>query len=309
MSAIERFKRGRKIKTRVGEYNIGDFVRIKGENFFRRINSDGTLTRVEDGQNGTYDFRNKEVPDKVRENTSWRIALSNSVDPTWGYPSDILQGYSMYRKVKKKQDSKNITVPNYNIAPTLGDSVSNAAWKKYLGLNYNSKFLPVGIPDDKTNYGTNTVRLPKELEMEIPVDTTFIKDRIKRNVDYLNNGLPKSNEVIKTVEQAISHDQKALKSLIYTYQTGDPVGMYEGVYNSRQLINDGVVNWDGINHTPLNVLQYYNIRYDKDTNRMYYSDEYGFDNSDIWPINWFGGYDKFLKGKPVRFRGYIDLNK
>lgn len=29
---------------------------------------------------------------------------------------------------------------------------------------------------------------------------------------------------------------------------------------------------------------------------MYYSDEYGFDNSNPWPINWIGGYDKFLEG-------------
>ena len=41
---------------------------------------------------------------------------------------------------------------------------------------------------------------------------------------------------------------------------------------------------------------------------MYYSDEYGFDNSSPWPINWMGGYDKFLEGRPFRFRGYINLN-
>ena len=42
---------------------------------------------------------------------------------------------------------------------------------------------------------------------------------------------------------------------------------------------------------------------------MYYSDEYGFDNSNPWPIKWIGGYDKFLEGQPFRFRGYIDLDK
>lgn len=309
MNPIERFRKGRKVKTRAGQHDIGNFVRLKGENFFRRVNSDGTLTLVEDGQNGTYDYRNKSVPKKVKENTSWRIALANSVNPTWGYPADALQGYSMYRGVKKKQGSDNITTPNYEISSALGDSVSNAAWRKYLGLSYDSKFLPDGVYDDRTNYGSNTVRLPKELENEIPVDTTFIKNRITQNENYLNNNLPKPDENIRVAKQAIWHDQDVLEALRHTYKTGEPVGMYEGTYNSRKLIKDGVVDYDGINHTPLNVFQYYNIRYDKDTNRMYYSDEYGFDNSSSQPVNWMGGYDKFLEGTPFRFRGYIDLNK
>lgn len=309
MNAIELFKKGRKVKTRVGEYDVGNFVRINTENFWRRVNSDGTLTKVEDGQNGTYDFRNSSVPKKVKENTSWRIALANSVDPTWGYPKETSQGYSVYREVKDKQNSKSISTPNYSVAPSLGDSVSNAAWRKYLGLSYNPKFLPKGVPDDRTNYGSNTVRLPKELENEIPVDTTFIKNRIARNEAYLNNGLPKPDENILIARQFIGHDQKTLEALRHTYKTGQPVGIYEGTYNSRQLIKDGLVDDEGMNHTPLNAFQYYNIRYDKDTNRMYYSDEYGFDNSNPWPINWIGGYDKFLEGQPFRFRGYIDLDK
>ena len=309
LNPIEKFRKGRKVKTRAGEQTEGNFVRLNKENFWRRVNSDGTLTRVEDGQKGTYDYRNKSVPKKVKENTSWRIALANSVDPTWGYPSGVTEGYSTYKRVKNKQDSEDITTPDYQVLPALGDSVSNAAWRKYLGLSYDSKFLPKGVPDDRTSYGTNTVRLPKQLEDEIPTDTTFIKDRIARNEAYLNNGLPKPDDNIEVVRQAIAHDTDALNALRYTYNTGKPVGMYEGTYNSRELIKDGIVNWEGVNHTPLNVMQYYNIRYDKDTNGMYYSDEYGFDNSNPWPISWMGGYDKFLEGQPFRFRGRIDLNK
>lgn len=308
LNPIELFRKGRKVKTRAGEQTEGNFVRLNKENFWRRVNSDGTLTRVEDGQNGTYDYRNKSVPKKVKENTSWRIALANSVNPTQGYPSGVRKGYSIYRRVKNKQDSKDITTPDYKTLPALGDSVSNAAWRKYLGLNYDPKFLPTGVPDDRTDYGTNTVRLPKQLEKEIPTDTTFIKNRIAENEAYLNNGLPKPDDNIKVARQAIAHDTDVLNALRYTYKTGEPVGIYEGTYNSRKLINDGTVNWNGIKHTPLNVLQNYNIRYDKDTNRMYYSDEYGFDNSNPWPINWMGGYDEFLEGQPFRFRGYIDLN-
>lgn len=308
MNYIERFKKGRKVRTRVGEYDAGNFVRLKGEAFWRRVNSDGTLTKVEDGQNGTYDFRNTGVPKKVKNNTSWRIALANSIDPSFSYPHTFEEGYELYRSAKDKQKSKNITVPSYQIRPELGDSVTKAAWRKYLGLSYDENLLPVGVPDDRTSYRDNTVRLPKQLENEIPVDTSFIKDRIARNQAYLNNEMPKPGRNISAAKTSIGYDQAALEALRYTYDTGEPIGMHEMTYNSRQLIKDGIFDQDGVDHSPLNVLQSYNIRYDKDTNRMYYSDEYGFDNSNPWPISWMGGYDKFLEGQPFRFRGYIDLN-
>lgn len=307
---IQRFKEGKKVvKTKAGYHVPGTFLRLEGESFWRRVNSDGTLTKVEDGENGTYDYRNDFVPKKVKKNTSWRIALGNSINPSWGQPSDIFDVYDAYKIAKNKQDSKNITIQDYKTYPSLGDSVSNAAWRKYLGLSYDSKLLPKGVRDDKSAYGKNTVRLPAQLEKEIPVDTTFIKNRIQRNNDYLNNSMPKSDETIRTVRQAINHDTKALNSLRRTYKTGEPVGMYEGTYNSRQLINDGFTNDNAINHSPLNALRYYNIRYDKNTNRMYYSDEYGFDNNNPWFVQKLGGFDKLLEGQPFRIRGYIDLNK
>ena len=272
MKNVKLFKGGQKVNTRVGQYDVGNFVKLNTENFWRRVNSDGTLTKVEDGQNGTYDFRNKSVPKKVKENTSWRIALANRVNMSAGYPSGPLEGYHIYSDVRDKQKSDNITVSDHKIYPALGDSVSDAAWRKYLGLSYNSKFLPKGVPDDRTHYGSNTVRLPSAIEAEIPVDTTFIKQRIENNHAYINSPNPKPDINIQAARQAIAHDQEALEALRHTYKTGDPVGMYEGTYNSRKLIKDGELNTDGIDHTPLNVLQYYNIRYDKGTNRMYYSD-------------------------------------
>lgn len=293
-----------------GIQTVGNLVKLKGENVWRRVNSDGTLTKVEDGKNGTIDYREEWVPKKVKKNTSWRIALANTLNPTWGYPKSKKEGYNLYKQVKEKQDSENITIPNYQLFPLLSDSVSNAAWRKYLGLNYNSKFLPTGIYDNRTDYRNNTVRLPLALEREIPVDTTFIKNRISKNKAYLNNALPKSDAVVDAINQSINIDTEVLNALRYTYRTGKPIGMNEHSYNSRQLIKDGIIDEDVINHTPLNVFQRYNIRYDKPTNRMYYSDEYGFDSYDIWPISlFFGNTDKFLEGQPFRFRGYIDLNK
>lgn len=302
MNVIERFREGRKVKTRAGEQTAGNFVRLKGENFWRRVNSDGTLTKVEDGQNGTYDFRSAGVPKKVKENTSWRIALHNSIDPTRGYPAEALEGYFLRRAAKKKQKSENITETDYSIYPNLGDSVANAAWGKYLGLEYNPKFLPIGVEDDRTNYGKNTVRLPAGLEAEIPVDTTFIKNRLVANNKFLENH---PYETPQSVRIAIMADEEALAALRKTYETGDPVGMNEMSFNSRHWGTAG-----DMGPSPLNVFQNYNIRYDKDTNRMYYSDEYGFDNENYWPLKMFGSnLDKYLEGKPFRFRGYIDLNK
>lgn len=81
----------------------------------------------------------------------------------------------------------------------------------------------------------------------------------------------------------------------YTYTTGKSVGLSEMSHNSRQLLNKDGLNVDYV--TPLNVLQNYNIRYDAPTNRMYYSDEYDFNQ-----------WEHFVPGKPFRIRGYVDLD-
>lgn len=69
MNAIERFKKGRKVPIifpsgkKGEEYTIGSFVKLKGEDFYRRVNSDGTLTQVGDKEN-QYNYQN--TPSKVR---------------------------------------------------------------------------------------------------------------------------------------------------------------------------------------------------------------------------------------------------
>lgn len=52
----------KKVKTRVGEYYIGTNIRLKGEDFWRRVNSDGTLSRIGDGTEGTVHFNHSLVP-------------------------------------------------------------------------------------------------------------------------------------------------------------------------------------------------------------------------------------------------------
>lgn len=69
MSVIERFKRGRRVRTilsdnrTAGEKQIGSFIQLEGENFFRRVNSDGTLTQV-GSEKDQYNYQN--APSKVR---------------------------------------------------------------------------------------------------------------------------------------------------------------------------------------------------------------------------------------------------
>lgn len=221
-------------------------------------------------------------------------ALYSTLNPTDAYPEDKLDGFFNYwLPSKMKQLSSNPDRMSYRIGNSLADSVADAAWKKYLGLEYDEKFLPKGEYDDKTEYGENTVRLPKELEMEIPTDTVMLKNRIATNerLVKLNRG-----NVPDHVYNALDSDKQALEGLRKTYQTGQPVGISEFSFNSRKWGTSSPGPDGGT--PPMNVLHNYNIRYDKDTNRMYYSDTYDFN-----------GYDSWLEGTPFRIRGFVDLNK
>lgn len=291
---------GKKVKTRIGWYNVGNFLRLKGENFWRRVNSDGTLTIVGDGRNGTYDYT-KVNSDKVKEETEWRLALRNSIDPSWGYPGNTLEGLEL-RKLAKSKQKHNTIEQDYQVNPNAGDSTAYAAWNKYLGFPYDVKWLPAGLYDDRTSYGANTVRLVPELEAEIPTDTTMLKQRIKANEDYANNngGMDRSTRL------AVGADKEMLEALRKTYKDGKPYGVSEYSFNSRKW---GHHNNEDALRSPLNVLANYNIRYDKDTNQLYYSDEYGFDRENYWPLRITGtNLDEYLDGRPFRIRGAIDLN-
>lgn len=73
MNAIEFFRKGRKVQTRAGEQTEGNFIRLKKEAFWRRVNSDGTLTRVPYSE--VQRAKNNNIQ-KSRDNTSildWRI--------------------------------------------------------------------------------------------------------------------------------------------------------------------------------------------------------------------------------------------
>ena len=211
-------------------------------------------------------------------------AFYNVIDPRQGFPDGYWDAAVMEARVRHKMYLGDNT-REYELEPQLADSVSDAAYRKRLGLPYDQKFLPV--------WNGDTVSLPKPIEQEIPTDTAFLKNRIadtKRLMDYSRKY--RDNEYIKL---ALEEDQTALDALRKTYATGQPVGINEHSFNSRHWVDAGEVT---PTMSPLNVLAHYNIRYDKDQNKMYYSDEYDFNN-----------YDKYVPGKPFRIRGAIDLGK
>lgn len=211
-----------------------------------------------------------------------RLPYYLAIDPRGDFPN-LLEGVGMMGRVLNKSFKNSIT-RDYELGPELSDSVSDAAWRKRLGLKYDNKFLPV--------WNGDTVSLPKQLESEIPTDTTFLKNRIARTEELMNYS--KMYHQNRYMQEARDRDKQALEALRKTYKTGLPVGMPEMSFNSRQWVNNGIIT---PTMSPLNVLGNYNIRYDKDTNRMYYSDQYDFNK-----------YDSFVPGEPFRIRGAIDLN-
>ena len=227
-----------------------------------------------------------EQTDSDKKVSDYNKAVYSSVNPLWGIPGfgDAV-GLAISAKIKGPQEET-----EYEVENTLGNKVADAAWRKRLGLSYDDKYLPI--------FNGDTVRLPKQLEREIPTDTTKLKQRII-NTKRLMEKYPKY-KYSNAVNIALDSDQKTLEALRKTYKTGKPVGISEWSHNSRQLVNNGEINENAI--SPLNVFRHYNIRYDKSTNRMYYSKSYDFDTAEH---NW----DKFVPGNKFYIRGFIDLKK
>ena len=77
-----------------GSYTVGNFIRLKDENFFRRVNSDGTLTKV--GLNEK-EYSLTKAPRRVKNYTTQQI-YRNYVDNIFSgdyeiLPEDLREGY------------------------------------------------------------------------------------------------------------------------------------------------------------------------------------------------------------------------
>lgn len=251
------------------------------ENFKDRnnINDDGTKRKVLGGDENLKDIIRTENDKNVSALNRAYYSAVNPLSPIPGKIDAIKHGLNVLHDLSAKKEKT-----SYEI----NDNTADAAWRKRLGLSYDEKDLPSNTD--------GSVRLPKNLELEIPVDTNVIKNRINTNLKALDFYKKKGNTSRqKIVNWAIDRDSKVLDSLRHTYKTGEPVVINEQVYNSRGFLKNGNVS---ASHSPLNILHDYTVQYDKDKNVMRYSDVYDFNKLD-WAV----------PGKPYNIKGEINLNK
>ena len=215
----------------------------------------------------------------------YRQNLYNHIDPTAPYPTSAKEAFLYFKKAQAAKSKENLPKER-----STTDLVADAAWAKRLGLTYDKTQL-IDNPD-------GSVHLPKSVEMEIPTDTAFLKNRIKANEDLLNyyrniGGVSKDRKDV--INAGLNLDRMALESLRHTYKTGEPAIINEGANISRRLIENGLVV---SKPSPLNVLQNFTVKYNKDKNEMEYSDVYDFNQ-----------YEDFVPGKPFVIKGTIKLSK
>lgn len=218
--------------------------------------------------------------------THYRRNLYNGVDPGAGYPKNVGEAM-MYKRIADNARKPNV---NFQKVRETNDPTADAAWAKRLGIPYNEAYLP--------SNRDGSVRLPRSVEAEIPVDTTFLKDRIAAN-QKLREKYRKSGGLSKARREAIDTglraDMNTLDSLRTTFKTGKPVSINEMSFINRNWIDNGNAH---LTPSPLSLLQNYTVRYNKDTGRMEYSDIYDFNE-----------FENFVPGKPFNIKGSIKVGK
>ena len=284
-----------------------------------KINDDGTKVKYRSKMNrqkapfGKGETYIQESNKNVKPNSPFRTKEDEKVsylnrlyyskiNPLHGYPQGYIDAATNPLYLQALIEGRK--TPN-EMTYIVEDSVGDAAWRKRLGLSYDKKFL--------IDNGDGSVKLHKNRENEIPVDTNLYinrinssKDAIKRitkQIDEINtkkyNGTFDKNdeEELKylledrsLINAGINVDKETLEALRKTYKTGKAVTVNEFGYNSRS----NSINGD----SPLNMLQNYGIQYDKNKNVMRYFDTYDFNQ-----------FDPFVPGKPFDFKGEIKLNK
>lgn len=203
--------------------------------------------------------------------------IYNYVNSTQAYPRNLRQASGLFF---------GSLLYGGNQTYEVEDSVADAAWRKRLGLEYDPKFLPAN--ED------GSVRLPKQLEKEIPVDTNLVKNRIANNeklLEYYTTKRPNAVTNKEVVQLALDLDKQTLDSLRHTYKTGEPVVINENAHNNRQLVKNGSLE---LGLTPLNVLGNFTIRWNPETQQMEYFDRYDF-NQFEWGV----------PGKPFEIKGTV----
>lgn len=265
------------------EHAYGGYINNQQPVQFRQFNKGGYISN-----NPTQTYSGGGPIKRKRENSlDWRMAVYNAVDPRTTV-KNIDDAFRLYNaavaKEKRGEDFKDYTLNN-----NIGDLTSDAAWRKRLELPYDETLLPV--------WNGDTVSLSRPLELEIPVDTNLVKDRINYAKDEFWNDVKSLN--LRQLKEDLAYkksQEELLDALRYTYKTGKPIGISE--YHANSIDPEKVLKDFKYGISPLNVLGRYNIRYDKDENKMYYSDEWDFNQ-----------YEWAVPGTTFRIRGAIPLEQ
>mgnify|MGYP007069892549 CR=1 FL=1 len=311
-----------------GSYNYMDYARLEKQKTLLKtpelLLAEKNIQQAVDNTNVYHApiMSPKDKDKALRQSKESRMkrAIYNSVYPSpfEGVPN-FFDAAMMYINAKSKMLKGKEDEVDYDTPDNLAAKNNDAMWAKYMGQPYDEKYLPV--------WNGDTVRLPYELEKEIPVDTNLLKKRINEiddilaDVEYGTDAFTilhpvaraeKIEEYRGRLEKLRKADVSALKSLRRTYKTGQTVGIgnkrnYDmdfGVYswNSRPIYKENTLEPIDIFTTypsPVAGLGRYNIRYSPKDNKMYYSDQYDFG----FP------FDNVLGGRPYRVRGAISLQK
>lgn len=203
---------------------------------------------------------------KKYQKGSWlNRRIYNAIDPTSDYPNfldAIGHGTNLTLGIKVKKEH---------------EPVSDAAWRKRLGLEYNKDLL-IKNPD-------GSFRLPPKYEKQILTDTTAVKKRIQDAIDVYG-----SEEILKKYdanrENWLRIDRGYLDKLRKMFK-GEPIVVNEfEAWKDRKTDNDAI--------SPLNVMKNFTITHDPKTNQEHYSDTYDFNE-----------FEKIVPGKPFEIKGIV----
>lgn len=208
-------------------------------------------------------------------------SVYSQFNPAWGYPNllgAISKGASALVRSWFNND---------NLQYEVGDKAGDSYWRYRLGLSVDPEHFGEVLDD-------GSVTLPEYVEMEIPTDTTLLKNRIAADEEYLRTArfTPEEWQIANGL---VNTDKATLESLRHTYKTGEPVSINEYSYNSRPLLKKET--YTTLN-SPLNMLQNFDIQYIPYDNYMRYSDVYDFNS-----------FEPFVPGEAYTINGAVDLNK
>lgn len=174
--------------------------------------------------------------------------IYEAVDPTVDYPTFLEAGkLGAYAAIGKKANKK--------LEP-----VSDAAWRKRLGLEYDSNLLPEN-PD-------GSFRLPESYEKQFMVNPSEVEKRIKRLIDIYG-----SKEELEKYDHdnqmLLKRNEEYLEKLKKLY-SGTPIVVNEfDVWKDTDIRNKEAIS-------PFNVLKNFTLKYDPKTKIMTYEDVYDF---------------------------------